>query len=658
MNRICSFRNHPSEQALNWAGTRSLRYFVSICSCLLLVPFSGTAQEKYADIPASLKTSILDEQFADNTNHWILNNNWVTGKIGNNSYLLTCNNFEQSTGISAIPVMIDLSRDFEIESAIRILKGSVALVFGMNDKFDHYRLEISEDKKLYFLLNLTNRQKVEKLYASNSFAGIDPKGINKVSIRKMGGDYFLFVNAFFVGKFPNLKLFGNQVGFSVAQNSTAEIQSLTIQYIRSEVPSIAWITPGDNLSSTMEKQLRVKATIHSDGNLDQVKIFLNGTALPDDKLTQSTKDENGNYFVEGSMLLNNGENKVFVQAANLFGNGKSEERIVKLIPANPPEITWESPGEIRTSFAEELYTVQACINSPSDIQEVQVYVNGELQSSDNSFSLDGKSPCKLTFKKPVFLRAGENSIYILASNANGTTTSEKRTIALETEVKERRLALVIGNAAYNGGSALKNPVNDANLMEATLKSLHFDVIKQNDASLSSMMAGIHEFSKRLPDYNVALFYYAGHGMQLDGINYLIPVDAKLEDKNDVKFEAVSVNFIVDEFEKYPDNTNIVILDACRNNPFRSWARGGPEGFKAIPAASGTLISFATSEGATAADGLGKNGLFTQELVKQMVIPQQIESVFKRTRVQVEKISDGAQSPQEWSKLKGDFFFVR
>ncbi|HQA75861.1 MAG TPA: caspase family protein, partial [Salinivirgaceae bacterium] len=98
--------------------------------------------------------------------------------------------------------------------------------------------------------------------------------------------------------------------------------------------------------------------------------------------------------------------------------------------------------------------------------------------------------------------------------------------------------------------------------------------------------------------------------------------------------------------------------ACRNDPFRSWARGGERGFKAIAPTSGTIISFATSEGATASDGKGDNGLFTEQLVKQMYVPQPIESVFKKTRVEVERISNGTQSPQEWSKLKGDFYFKR
>ena len=225
--------------------------------------------------------------------------------------------------------------------------------------------------------------------------------------------------------------------------------------------------------------------------------------------------------------------------------------------------------------------------------------------------------------------------------------------SLFAQTSEKRIALVIGNSAYPGGSALKKPVNDANLMARTLTALDFTVIKRTNATKAQLERAIYEYSRKLKDYDVALFYYAGHGIQVDGKNFLVPIDAKLSDKTAVKFEAVAVNFVVDEFENYQNNTNIVILDACRDNPFRSWGRGQGQsrGFKAIPPASGTIIAFATSEGSTAADGTGANGLYTTHLVKQLKIGQSIESVFKKTRIAVQTASGGKQSPQEWTKRK-------
>ena len=123
-------------------------------------------------------------------------------------------------------------------------------------------------------------------------------------------------------------------------------------------------------------------------------------------------------------------------------------------------------------------------------------------------------------------------------------------------------------------------------------------------------------------------------------------------------EIIGVDFVVEEFERYQDNTNIVILDACRNNPYANWARGNAAGYRAMSFSSGTIIAFATSEGATAADGSGANGLYTEELVKQMSVPQSVYKVFMNTRVQVKKKSNGQQVPTEWNKLNGDFFFKK
>lgn len=224
------------------------------------------------------------------------------------------------------------------------------------------------------------------------------------------------------------------------------------------------------------------------------------------------------------------------------------------------------------------------------------------------------------------------------------------------QTNERRLALVIGNADYQFSGKLKNTVNDANLMATTLHDLGFDVIKKTNANKSEMEQAILDFSRELGKYNVALFFYAGHGIQLDGSNYLLPVDAKLDDRLAAQFEAVDVGKLVSQFERHPNNVNIVILDACRNNPFKTWSRGAESGFKAMPAPSGTIIAFATSEGATASDGSNENGLYTSHLVKQMKIPQRIEDVFIQTRVDVLTNSKNLQSPQEWSQLTGKFFF--
>ena len=206
---------------------------------------------------------------------------------------------------------------------------------------------------------------------------------------------------------------------------------------------------------------------------------------------------------------------------------------------------------------------------------------------------------------------------------------------------------------------LKNPVNDANLMAATLQQLGFDVIIKTNADLRTMQMAEVDFKAKLSQYKVALFYFAGHGIQVDGRNYLIPIDAKMDKRELTKYEAFDINNINKAFMANIKNVNIMILDACRDNPFKTWERGGERGFKKIETSStGTIIAFATQPGATAADGSGGNGLYTSELVKQMAKSQSIEQVFKMTRIEVNRISAGKQIPQDWSSLMANFYFTK
>ncbi len=226
---------------------------------------------------------------------------------------------------------------------------------------------------------------------------------------------------------------------------------------------------------------------------------------------------------------------------------------------------------------------------------------------------------------------------------------------------EKRLALVVGNSAYQNGGKLANPVNDAVLMTKTLESLGFTVIKHYNADLKTMQLATADFTRQIKNYKVALFYYAGHGVQVDGENFLIPVDAKLDDKVMTKFEALNISFVNDAFVQNKENINIMVLDACRNDPFRSWARGGERGFKVIENNSkGVIIGFATQPNSVAIDGetnTSRNGIYTEQLVKQMLKSNDIEKVFKNTRAEVNRITAGKQVPQEWSSLIGDFYFT-
>jgi uncharacterized caspase-like protein len=221
---------------------------------------------------------------------------------------------------------------------------------------------------------------------------------------------------------------------------------------------------------------------------------------------------------------------------------------------------------------------------------------------------------------------------------------------------EQRVALVIGNAAYQD-QPLKNPVNDARLMAAKLRELGFDVILRENATREAMGTAVRDFTRKLSSGVVALVYYAGHGIQSRGRNYLIPVGANLGAESDLRFQAVDIGALTEELEQGQARVSLVILDACRNNPFEKKLRGAGRGLVAIDAARGGLIAYATAPGAVAADGDGDNGPYTEELVKAMSVPNlKVEEVFKRVTAAVEQRTAGQQTPWISSSLRGDFIF--
>ncbi|MBC7795504.1 MAG: caspase family protein [Pyrinomonadaceae bacterium] len=223
---------------------------------------------------------------------------------------------------------------------------------------------------------------------------------------------------------------------------------------------------------------------------------------------------------------------------------------------------------------------------------------------------------------------------------------------------EKRTALVIGNGVY-ADSPLKNPANDANDMAAALKNLGFEVLAFTNLDQNGMKKAVRDFGAKLrAKGGVGLFYYAGHGVQVKGRNYLIPVSATVNTEQEVEYESVEVGLVLAQMEAANNIMNIVILDACRNNPFARSFRSAERGLASIDAPSGTLLAYSTAPGSVASDGAGKNGLYTQELLKAIRTKDlSIEDVFKRVRVSVRGATNDKQTPWENSSLTGNFYFA-
>jgi len=223
---------------------------------------------------------------------------------------------------------------------------------------------------------------------------------------------------------------------------------------------------------------------------------------------------------------------------------------------------------------------------------------------------------------------------------------------------DKRLALVVGNNDYIFGSKLKNAVNDAVLISKCLEELNFEVIMGKNLNKKSFEDSIRSFFRKKTDYDIILFFYAGHGIQVDGENYLIPIDAKLEVKEDVKFETIEVDFITELLEE-KSSTNIIILDACRNNPFKTFDRGVVIDFEGSEKlSSGSIIAYGTKENSTASDGADSNGLYSKCLAEQLIVNQSISDVFINTRASVLKESNFTQCPQELSMLTEQVYLYK
>jgi formylglycine-generating enzyme required for sulfatase activity len=232
------------------------------------------------------------------------------------------------------------------------------------------------------------------------------------------------------------------------------------------------------------------------------------------------------------------------------------------------------------------------------------------------------------------------------------STAQQQRSHIVQQKTTQRTALVIGNSNYAQGP-LQNPANDARAIGKTLINLGFEVTLLLDQNLRQMDDAVREFGRKIKGGGIGLFYFAGHGVQVEGVNYLAPVGSKIEKEQDIKFEAMEIGKVTAEMESAGNGLNIVILDACRNNPFTRSFRSAASGLAPINAPSGTYIAFATAPGTTASDGDGANGLYTQELLRNLSQPGlRLEDIFIRTRVAVKKKSNDRQVPWENGALEG------
>lgn len=288
---------------------------------------------------------------------------------------------------------------------------------------------------------------------------------------------------------------------------------------------------------------------------------------------------------------------------------------------------------------------------------------GKLALARDDFSAAIARPRGISITAKKAIEVARERLASLSIKAGGAVQPSGRSdasLAVPAD-KSPRVALVIGNSNYLHTGKLANPVNDASIVAASLRKVGFTVIEHHDLPFQPMRRALRDFTDRLqsagPDA-VGFLYYAGHGVQVDGANYILPVNAEVTRESDVAIEAITASSIMSGLKEAGNRLNIVILDACRNNPFRSSFRSATRGLARVDAPTGSFVGFSTAPGDVAADGNTDNSPYAAALSLAIVEPGlKLEDVFKRVRQHVFTATDQRQVPWESSSVFGDFYFA-
>lgn len=321
-----------------------------------------------------------------------------------------------------------------------------------------------------------------------------------------------------------------------------------------------------------------------------------------------------------------------------------------------PQISWNN-----TIFntKQKNFIVDACIQSSTPLQSMQVYVNEgvQIEKATRGIGVVPSGTCDVQLKRNILLKQGLNQIKIVAANSSGVVSSKVLEVTYTPEkemsiASAKRIALVIGNRDYKN-TPLKNPANDAEAIAAELTKLGFEVLKYTNLSQNEMKNAILNFGQKISTSGgIGLFYFAGHGIEKNGETFLLPIEERSGlSLDEYTNSAVGLKKVLEEMREANNVMNILILDACRNDA----AKKGIVGTDIAP--KGTFIAYATQAGGSALDGNGKNGLYTEELIKAIRQPSiRIEDVFMQVRKNVRQRSNDAQIPREVSSIEEKFYF--
>ena len=451
----------------------------------------------------------------------------------------------------------------------------------------------------------------------------------------------------------HIRRFSNAISRLDELGGSTDIDPTPIPSPTHNYAKITWTAFQDK---TTQKEYQLKMGINSDSKIESVTITVNGIQ---DRGIKTVNNSDYDLTINRTLTLNEGANIIKVSVRNAAGTAQEEKTIVYRPQGGElPSIEWL---DFAATANKKEYQIRLGIKSKSKVEEVNVTVNGALTRGIKTVESDGYD---LTVDRTLALSEGLNRIVVSVRNGDGISTSEK-VITYQgnnpTPVfNDKRIAFVIGNSHYsNSEMNLANPENDAKDVAEKLKGLGFEVVLKLDATLEDMDKGLSSFREKAKEYDVAMFYYAGHGIQSKGVNYLIPTNINNLAEDNMKYKCVDMERVLDVMEDSKCKLKIVILDACRNDPLsRRWHRSaGTRGLSLMNAPTGTIISFSTAPGSTALDGKGRNSPYTEAFLNTLDMPNlDVFHFFQKVGASVLDKTQRSQNPWLSVSFTGDFYF--
>ena len=490
---------------------------------------------------------------------------------------------------------------------------------------------------------------------------IDKSGNAKISFIYPQIEKFYFSTGFAdVIKDSTTKYYYDKYG---RMYTSTEMRKIANDNTEKELASLDWVDFKNEVSSQMYS---FKVGIMSKSQVTDISYKVEGNTRGMNVVKKNIYDLNPTITVS----LNEGLNKIIVYVTNAAGT-RQFENVVNYSIKRLPKIEWSVDTDTKVVTSSPTFVVNAIVNSETPISDAEIIVNGE-HNVKRGIKLVTANKYTIPIKETIHLREGINTIQIFARNASGSYTTDALSIDYVKPspivARENRIALVIGNDKYEDRrfSPLRNAKNDAVDMAAKLRELDFTVIEKKDVKLSEMNSAIIEFERMVDQYDVALFYYAGHGLQYRKKNYLVPTDAVLPSENFISSRCINSDEVINVLDNSKCKMKVIIVDACRSEielpESTSRSRGnGERGLAPFDPPAGIKVARSTRAGCNAYDGIPpeRNSPYAAALLKALDTNEEFETLLKNVFDEVvEKTKNydkGAQYPDEEGFYTGKFF---